>query len=312
MKLASYVFDNRVSCGVVTDGGIVDISFAMPREDRLHSIREILIKAPHSWERIEEIVKLDRPLLDPEDVRWLPPVVRPGKLLALAGNYGKHIAETGKKSPLPEMKIEQAIPRPFLMPGTCAAGHQTTVPWPLYSEDVDYEIELAVVIGKAVRAVSPEEAKDAIAGYTIANDISARTVTFASPKEPGAKKDFYEWLMGKWSDAFCPLGPWMVTADEIADPQDLTLELTVNGETRQKTSTAEMIYSVFEIVSFLSHLVTLEAGDVICTGTPAGVGVATGRMLQPRDRVDCTIQSIGTLSNTMGPRPERFYAGPRR
>lgn len=309
MKLASYLFDSRISCGVVTNAGIIDIPSAMKQQNRLHSVKEILAKAPGSLDIIYDIIHTNPPVLGFDQIQWLPPIPRPGKLLALAGNYGKHIAETGKKSPLPEMRPEQAIPRPFLMPATCAAGHQTTVPWPLYSEDVDYEIELAVVIGKPAWALSPEQAADCIAGYTVANDISARTVTFSPPRAENTKKDFYEWLMGKWANSFCPLGPWLVTADEIADPQRLSLELTVNGETRQKASTAEMIYSACEIVSFLSHLVTLEPGDIICTGTPAGVGVATGRMLAPGDRVDCTIESIGTLSNTLGDQPETFYKG---
>jgi 2-keto-4-pentenoate hydratase/2-oxohepta-3-ene-1,7-dioic acid hydratase in catechol pathway len=309
MKLASYRIYNQVSCGIVTDRGVIDIPPAMNSSSRLHSLREILIKAPHSFELLEEVRRSNPPVISLEDIQWLPPIPRPGKILALAGNYRKHVAETGHKSPLPEMQIEQTIPRPFLMPGVCATSHRTTVPWPLYSTDVDYEIELAVVVGRQAKALSPEAARSVIAGYTSANDISARTVTFAPPRPEGAKKDFFEWLAGKWSDSFCPMGPWMVTADEIPDPQNLALELKVNGQVRQKASTSEMTRSVFEIVSFLSHLCTLEPGDVICTGTPAGVGVTDGRMLSPGDTIDCTIEAIGTLTNTMGKKPERFYTG---
>ena len=310
MKLASYLFDSRVSCGIVTPQGLIDIPSAIPDPaQRLHSIREILIKLPHSMTLLRTILDTDPTCLDSRTIQWLAPIPRPGKILALAGNYKEHVAETDGQNPLPHLQRKQQMPRPFLMPGTCATGHQTTVPWPLYSKDVDYEIELAVFIGKAARAVSPQQARQAIAGYSIANDISARTVTCSRAADSPDKNEFYEWLIGKWADGFCPIGPWIVTADEIPDPQNLALELRVNGETRQQASTADMTHSVDQIVSFLSHLVTLEPGDVICTGTPSGVGAASNNMLRPGDRIDCTIETIGTLSNTLGNPPEVFYHG---
>jgi len=119
--------------------------------------------------------------------------------------------------------------------------------------------------------------------------------------------EFYDWLNGKWADGFLPIGPYLLTADEIADAQNLDMTLTVNGKVRQKANTSQMIYPVADIVSFLSHIMTLEPGDVIATGTPSGVAMATGKFLQPGDRIECTIEKLGTLRNTLGQRPAKFY-----
>ena len=116
-----------------------------------------------------------------------------------------------------------------------------------------------------------------------------------------------DWLIGKWADGFCPLGPYLLTADQIGDVHNLEMGLKVNGQTRQKANTSQMIYSVPDIVSFLSHIMTLEPGDIIATGTPAGVAVATGNFLAAGDRIDCFIENLGTLSNTLGPKPQSFY-----
>ena len=313
MKLTSCFYNNRVICGIVTEEGIIDIPSATERQPshRLHSIKEILIKGSAALDSVLEIAENPAEIIPFDKVQWLPPIPRPNKLLALAGNYAKHLQETSGRNSLPDLQEKTAPIRPFLMPQTAVTGHQTTVHWPLYSEQVDYEIELAVIIGKTAHALSPERAQKAIVGYTIANDISARSVSFSRRPREQTGKDFYEWLMGKWSDGFLPLGPWMVTADEIPDPQNLQMTLKVNGQTRQQASTSEMIYSVYEIVSFLSHLMTLEPGDIIATGTPHGVGAATGNYLQPGDKIDCTIEGIGTLSNSLGEKPEVLYTGVR-
>ncbi|HOK66752.1 MAG TPA: fumarylacetoacetate hydrolase family protein [Anaerohalosphaeraceae bacterium] len=313
MKLASCFYNNRVTCGIVTPEGFIDIPTATQDnpKNRLHSVKEILIKGASALETLQKILERPTEKVPYDNLMWLAPIPKPNKILALAGNYPQHIQETGRYKDLPNLTGKKSPIRPFMMPPTAACGHQKTILWPLYSEEVDYEIELAVIIGKTARALSPERAKNVIAGYTIANDISARSVTFGRKKEAGGEKDFYEWLMGKWSDDFLPLGPWMVTADEIADPQNLQMTLKVNGEVRQNASTAEMIYTVYEIVSFLSYLMTLEPGDVIATGTPHGVGAATGRYLQPGDVMECTIEGIGTLTNRMGEKPPAFYTGVR-
>ena len=193
------------------------------------------------------------------------------------------------------------------MPPTVVIGPDEQIPWPAYSEQVDYEIELAVVIGKTTKYIKPEDALNAVAGYTIVNDVSARSVTFAKARVKRPWDEFYDWLNGKWADGFLPMGPYLLTKDEVDDVQNLDMQLSVNGRVRQKANTSQMIYPVADIVSFLSHIMTLEPGDVIATGTPAGVAMATGDFLQPGDRIECTIEKLGTLKNTLGPHPEKFY-----
>ena len=193
------------------------------------------------------------------------------------------------------------------MPSTVVSGPGDVIPWPAYSREIDYELELAVVIGKKAKCVEAAEALDCVAGYTIANDVSARSVTFKESRGVRPWDEFYDWLNGKWADGFCPMGPCLVTKDEIADVQNLSMTLKVNDQVRQNANTAQMIYPVADIVSFCSHLMTLEPGDVISTGTPSGVAVATGNFLQAGDKIECTIENLGTLTNTLGERPKQFY-----
>ena len=124
---------------------------------------------------------------------------------------------------------------------------------------------------------------------------------------PGTWDDFYDWLNGKWADGFLPMGPYLLTADEVDDVQNLQLTLKVNGQLRQNANTSQMIYPVPDIISFLSHIMTLEPGDVIATGTPAGVAVVTGDFLKAGDKIECSIEKLGTLVNTLGPEPQNFY-----
>ncbi|MGB2820355.1 MAG: fumarylacetoacetate hydrolase family protein, partial [Phycisphaerae bacterium] len=242
-----------------------------------------------------------------EALRLLAPLPAPPKLIGLAVNYAEHHVECNRGGALPEDPKLHTTPRPFLMPATAVAAPNSEIPWPGYSRDIDYEIELAVVIGLPARQVTPAEAAGCIAGYTIANDVSARSVTHAEGRAERPKDAFFDWLHGKWADGFCPLGPWVVTADEVPDPQDLELELTVNGETRQKSSTAHMIFTVDELVAFLSQIMTLVPGDVIATGTPSGVGMATGKLLTGGETITCRIERIGELTNTLAMPPEAFY-----
>jgi 2-keto-4-pentenoate hydratase/2-oxohepta-3-ene-1,7-dioic acid hydratase in catechol pathway len=193
------------------------------------------------------------------------------------------------------------------MPSTAVANPGDEIPWPVYSETIDYELELAVVICKKAKCVDGSNAPDFIAGYTIVNDVSARSVTFAANRKERPWDEFYDWLNGKWADGFCPMGPYILTADEIEDVQDLDMKLSVNGEVRQDANTSQMIYSVADIVSFVSHIMTLEPGDIIATGTPSGVAMATGNFLKAGDRIEASIEKLGTLTNTLGPKPEKFY-----
>jgi len=307
MKLASYMLDKSISCGIVTEQGIIDIPSGCTGPIRLHSVKEILMRGEPAWETLQQIRAQPEKIYEPQQVRFLAPVPRPGKLIGLAGNYTKHIVEGGRKLGLSDSPHETTVPRPFLMPPTAAIGTESTIPWPVYGDQVDYEIELGVMIGRHARCVRPDQALDFVAGYLVANDISARSVTFKAGRADRPWDEFFDWLNGKWSDGFLPMGPWLVTAEEIPDPQKLRMELKVNGQVRQQADTGQMIFSVAEIVSFVSHLMTLEPGDVIATGTPHGVGMADGRFLEPGDRIEATIEGVGTLVNALGTRPTEFY-----
>jgi 2-keto-4-pentenoate hydratase/2-oxohepta-3-ene-1,7-dioic acid hydratase in catechol pathway len=307
MKLATFEHHSQTTWGFRRETGWVDLPSVWP--DGPGSVLELLQLGSEAIEHVRRQADSAEPIVD-EDVRLLAPLPRPPKVLALAGNYAEHVREcaVGGGS-LPENPRDTTTPRAFLMPATAVVGPDETIPWCVYSEQLDHEVELAVILGSPARRVSPDQARDCIAGYTIANDISARSVTFTEGRTPREPKDgFFDWLHGKWADGFCPMGPVLVTADELADPDDLALSLTVNGQIRQDSSTACMIFNSAELVSFCSHLMTLEAGDVILTGTPHGVGVAKNRFLQPGDVMTCRIEGIGTLSNTLGQRPEQFYA----
>jgi 2-keto-4-pentenoate hydratase/2-oxohepta-3-ene-1,7-dioic acid hydratase in catechol pathway len=306
MKLVTFRKNAYVSCGVLTETGIVNLT-SLQQPNKPLSIKQIFAEVPDYLEKIKTITNKSTIFLNPAGVEILAPIPEPGKILALAGNYAKHIIEAGLKLGLTASPRKTTVPRPFIKPNTVINHPNCVIPWPAYSREIDYEIELAIVIGKEAKCVSPETAKDYIAGYTIANDVSARSVTFKQAREKRPWDEFYDWLNGKWADGFLPLGPCIVTADEIKNPQDLQMTLKVNGEIRQNANTSDMIFNVYEIVSFLSYMMTLQPGDIIATGTPQGVAMATGNYLKAGDKIECNIENIGTLTNTLGDKPEKFY-----
>ncbi|HUW21017.1 MAG TPA: fumarylacetoacetate hydrolase family protein [Sedimentisphaerales bacterium] len=308
MKLVTYARNQSVSCGILTDDRIIDAQALWPGPNPPRSVKQILRRGPDCLKKLADLAASADVITTPLDtVKLLAPIPRPGKLLALAGNYAQHLKEVGGKIGMSDSPRRATTPRAFIMPATAVIGPDEQIPWPPYSQTIDYEIELAVVIGKNTKCVSITDALDYVAGYTIANDVSARTVTFKTNRIERPWDEFYDWLNGKWADGFCPLGPYLLTADEIEDVHNLSLTLKVNGSVRQNAGTDQMIYSVADIVSFLSHLMTLEPGDIIATGTPAGVALATGDYLKPGDKIECTIDKLGTLTNTLGPKPEKFY-----
>jgi len=307
MKLVTYSKNGSVSCGILTDEGLIDIPSAWRWDNPPRSVKEVLQRGPSCLAKLAELAQSAEMLTPSEQVKLLAPIPRPGKVLALAGNYTEHIQEAGLALGLSDSPRQTTVPRPFLMPPTVVIGPDEEIPWPVYSEKIDYEIELAVIIGKKGKSISPEDALEYIAGYTICNDVSARSVSFAKGRAERPWDEFYDWLNGKWADGFLPMGPYLLTCDEVTEVQNLEMILKVNGEVRQKANTAQMIYRVADVVSFLSHIVTIEPGDVIATGTPAGVAMATGKFLQPGDAIECTIEKLGTLRNTLGQQPEKFY-----
>ena len=296
-----------MECGILTGEGLIDIVSAWDGSDPPRSVKEILERGPECLDKLAELEKSVEASIAVDSVKLLAPIPRPGKILALAGNYVEHIKEAGLKLGLSDSPRLTTVPRPFIMPATAVANPGDEISWPVYSETIDYELELAIVIGQKAKNIMPENALEIIAGYTIVNDVSARTVTFKKNRAKRPWDEFYDWLNGKWADGFCPMGPYLLTADEIEDVQNLDMKLTVNGEVRQKANSSQMIHTVAQIVSFLSNLMTLEPGDIIATGTPSGVGLATGNYLKAGDRIDASIENLGTLTNTLGPRPKKFY-----
>lgn len=217
------------------------------------------------------------------DVDLLAPVKRPPKFLAIGLNYAEHIDETGRDKP--------AFPTFFNKQSTCVTGSGPASPivLPAVSEMVDYEGELGLVIGRRCRNVATEDALSAVAGYLVVNDVSARDWQYKAPT----------WTLGKSFDTHGPIGPWLVTADEVPDPQDLRLRTTVNGDLRQDATTAAMITSCAEQISILSTVFTLEPGDVLATGTPSGVGMARTppAFLVHGDVVRIEIDGVGAIEN---------------
>jgi len=307
MKLVTFAKRNAISCGILTEKGIVDIPSLWSEADAPETLFEVLENGSDALSKLKNLSQSAASFIPLNSVKLLAPLQRPGKIIALAGNYSEHIKEAGLSLGLSDSPRQTTVPRPFLKPSTCVLNPGDEIPWPVYSEKIDYELELGVVIGKKIKSVKPSNALNAVAGYTIVNDISARNVTFAKNRVKRPWDEFYDWLIGKWADGFLPMGPYIATCDEIPNVQNLKMELKVNNETRQKANTNQMIYSVADIISFLSQIMTLEPGDIIATGTPAGVAMASGKFLNAGDRIDGTIESLGTLTNTIGPKPAIFY-----
>jgi 2-keto-4-pentenoate hydratase/2-oxohepta-3-ene-1,7-dioic acid hydratase in catechol pathway len=310
MKLATYLHESKASFGVLTAAGIVDVPAHWP--DGPRTLLEALEAGPGAMDRIAGLAAQIIGAIPVSQVKLLAPIPNPPKVLGLAVNYVEHHKEWDRGHDLPDNPKFHTTPRPFLMPGTCVIGPGETIPWPSYSRQIDYEVELAVVIGTRCKEVSAAQARNCIAGYTIANDVSARSCTHAQGRQPRPKDDFFDWLHGKWADGFFPMGPVLVTPDEIGDPMSLSIGLSVSGEKRQDSRTNLMIFDVFETVSFISHLMTLVPGDVIATGTPAGVAMGSGKWLKGGDVIACRIEKIGELVNTLGPEPASFFTPCKR
>ncbi len=254
--------------------------------DGAATVDELIGAGPAAWEAAREVARaaiengeaLEPGMLD-------APLKSPSKIACVGLNYHDHCRETGMAAPERPL-IFAKFPSSVVGPGAA-------IEWPDgLTEQVDWEVELAVVIGRRTRHASESEALDAIFGYTAANDVSARDLQFADQ----------QWVRAKSIDSFCPLGPVIVTPDEFGDPQDKRLYTRVNGETMQDSTTAEMIFGVAEIVSFLSRACTLEPGDLILTGTPWGVGGFRDPpvFLKPGDTVEVEVEDVGVLANDVG------------
>jgi len=288
MRLVHFWREGQVRLGVKTDRGVLDVAAAraalgIPGPETL---AEVMAGGTGSLAALAEAAAARPELgpgifLDEADLRFAPCVPAPGKILCIGLNYRQHAAEAAMEVP--------EHPVIFGKYPNALAGHGEPIPVPPGVTQMDYEGELTLVIGRRARQVSREEALGYVFGYCIGNDISARDLQFRTS----------QWLLGKSCDGFAPIGPYLVTADEVPDPQNLQLRTYVNGELRQEAWTGAMIFDCAYLVHYLSQYMTLEPGDLIMTGTPAGV--ALGRpdrpWLRPGDEATVEITGLGRLCN---------------
>jgi 2-keto-4-pentenoate hydratase/2-oxohepta-3-ene-1,7-dioic acid hydratase in catechol pathway len=248
----------------------------------------LLADGKTAFANLIEKIYSDKGRFDLADVKLLAPVPRPGKYFGVSLNYIDHIEETGKEQP--------EFPTFFNKQITCVIGPGAAIHRPRVSEKLDYEGELGIVIGKRCRHVTKEQAKEVIAGYTVCNDVSVRDWQIRS----------HTWTLGKSFDTHGPVGPWIVTADEIEDPHNLDIKTWVNSDQRQSHNTSQMIFDCYYLVEYLSTVMTLEPGDIIATGTGSGVGVKMKPRgyMKPGDVVRIEIEEIGVLENPVIEEPE--------
>ena len=276
MKLCRFVEGGRTRIGRVTADQVIDLSEIVGVGG---SMRDLLANLPALRAAVE---KATGPRFALSQVKLAAPIDDPQKFLAIGMNYVTHANEAAAAGiPIPKSQLW------FNKQVSCINGPYDTVHVPKASDRVDYEAELAFVIGQRCRHVPAESAREVIAGYLVCNDVTARDWQHRSPT----------YTLGKSFDTHGPIGPWITTADEIDDPHALTMWLTVNGEERQRAGTGGMIYSIYQQIEYLSTVMTLEPGDLIATGTPSGVGIASNRFLKHGDVVRVEIESLGAIEN---------------
>ena len=300
-KLVTYASPEGARAGLVIGDKLIDAARATG--DPEHRTALGLLS---DWDRATEMLRdiagaPDGKALAMSETRLLAPLPVPGTIYCAGANYADHAAEMARRrgdSPPPDPHTLGLRSWHFIKASRCVAGPGEAIPLPRTSKKVDWEAELAVVIGRKSKDVPEADALAFVAGYTIANDLSARDLSRREglPETSSFKND---WVGQKCFDGSCPLGPWIVPAEDIPDPHALAIALSVNGEVKQSSNTREMIYSVNEQIADLSARMTLWPGDVILTGTPAGVGSARGEFLKSGDVVRITIQGIGELTNVM-------------
>jgi len=308
LKFATYRIGGVRRVGVLVNGGLLDLAGAYrlvygsepPRfllelkslieygSRGLELAKLVVSEALREMESGSELAHaLKKEVLhDSSEVVFEPPIHNPGKVLCMAVNYWSHARETSTEPP--------EVPYLFVKLSSTLVGHRATVVFPRGTQRADYEVELAVVIGRRGKYVSRDKAMDYVFGYTILNDLSIRERQAPLPKSPRLG---LRWLPGKNFDTSTPLGPFVVTSDEVPDPHNLRLGTRVNGEVRQDFTTSDMVFKIPEIVEAVTDGLTLEPGDIIATGTPSGVGLGTGKYLKHGDVVEAWIEGIGILTN---------------
>ncbi|SHF99697.1 fumarylacetoacetate hydrolase family protein [Flavisolibacter ginsengisoli] len=285
MKILYYRKENKLYPGIVTNEGVLDITDYLKAK---HA--DWRPEDPLTLEDVAEIkkqvangIKEPAKLLREHSLSIGPCVPHPSKIICIGLNYRRHAIESGMAVP--------TVPVVFTKYSNTLTDYGHDVPLGPVGVEFDYEVELGVVIGKKCKHVRREEALDNVLGYCVANDLSCRDLQFMSS----------QWLMGKSLDAFLPLGKYLVTADEVGDPQSLQLTCSLNGEQRQNSNTVDMVFTVAEIIAFLTEYMTLEPGDLILTGTPEGVimGMPRKEWMKPGDVVRVEIEKLGYTENKM-------------
>jgi 2-keto-4-pentenoate hydratase/2-oxohepta-3-ene-1,7-dioic acid hydratase in catechol pathway len=313
-RLATYAHaGGEPRAGIVVDDALLDVAALLPTtsiESAARtagvSVREVLAAWPTNHPRLQQAARDRRSgataiaTLPVADVRLLAPVLYPGTVFCAGANYRDHVAEMSKALNLPAEPDPHELglkPWHFIKASeSCVRGTGEPVALPPYSKKVDWEAEIAVIIGRQCRDVSIERALDFVAGLSIVNDLSARD-HLRRPAVPNDSPFHFDWVSQKSFDGALPFGPWICPLDDIDDLDDLAIRLWVNEELMQDSSSSNMIFSVAEQISHLSTRLTLRPGDVIATGTPAGCGTPRGRFLKAGDRVTITVDGIGTLVN---------------
>ncbi len=287
MKLATFTHNNLSRVGAVIDDIVID---SLSDANIPNTMIDFLSAGANALLAMQELIDSGLGRFNLADVKLNAPIPRPGKYLGISLNYADHITETGAEQP--------KYPSFFTKQSTCVIGHDDFIHQPKVSDKLDYEGELAFVIGKRCRHVPVEKAHQVIAGFTIANDVSVRDWQARSATM----------MIGKSFDTCGPLGPWIVTADELVNPHQLSIKTWIDDELRQDGNTQQMIFNCYEMVAYLSQAMTLEPGDVITTGTPSGVGVKmTPRgYMKPGQTVKIEIEGIGILSNEVIEEPDVF------
>lgn len=279
MRLSRYEHDGQARVGVVHGDLLLDVG----RLDLGVPCDPVAIAAAGSAvrERIDAALAEASGVVPLQQARLLAPVRAPQKFFAIGLNYADHVAEAGLETP--------EVPAVFAKMPSCIAGPYDDVHRPRVSEQLDYEGELGFVIGARCRHVSRERAPDVIAGYLVVNDVSVRDWQTRTP----------HWTLGKSFDTHGPIGPWLVTPDEVGDPHSLEIRTWVNGELRQRSNTSQLIHDCYALVELLSTACTLEPGDIVTTGTPSGVGLLMDppQLLRPGDVVKVEVERIGSLEN---------------
>lgn len=269
MKLVNVELEGRTCLGAVEGDAIVEIPLAL---------NDILGRVAEPFHAELETGRRVMPL---GQARLLAPIARPGKIVCVGRNYAKHARERGAEVP--------TQPIFFLKSNNTICGPGDAIVLPAEPSQVDYEAELAVVIGKGGKNIAEGKAYEHVAGYMMLNDVSARDMQLTDK----------QWFRGKSCDTFAPIGPWIVTKDEIRDPHRLRISLTLNGQTMQDSNTGNMIFTIPYLISYLSRTLTWEPGDILSTGTPEGIGASRTPpvFLKSGDSVSVTIEKIGTLTN---------------